>query len=215
VNEKLYAQAHYLALFTIFYNLAEGGISVWLGTADETLALFGFGVDSFIEVISAIGVWHMLRRIAAKSGKSRDEFEQRALRITGAAFYVLSIGLLLTAAVNIYSAHKPETTLWGIVISLLSISFMWYLIHQKMKVGTALNSPAILADAACSKACVYLSVVLMISSVGYELTGIASLDAFGAMLISWLTFKEGRESFGKAKGMNCSCCSSGKLTETL
>jgi divalent metal cation (Fe/Co/Zn/Cd) transporter len=92
---------------------------------------------------------------------------------------------------------------------------MWYLIHQKMKVGTALNSPAILADAACSKACVYLSVVLMISSIGYELTGIASLDACGAMLISWLTFKEGRESFGKAKGMNYSCCSSGKLTETL
>lgn len=205
MNSKLYSQANYLALFTIFYNLVEGGASVWMGTADETLALFGFGVDSFIEVISAIGVWHMLRRIAANGGESRDEFEQRALRVTGSAFYALSIGLLLTAGMNLYSGHKPETTLWGIVISLLSISFMWYLIHQKMKVGTALNSPAILADAACSKACVYLSVVLMISSVGYELTGIASLDAFGAILISWLTFKEGRESFGKAKGMNCSC----------
>ena len=216
MNDKLYARANYLALFTIFYNLVEGGISVWMGTTDETLALFGFGVDSFIEVISAIGVWHMLRRIAANDGDSRDEFEQRALRITGAAFYLLAIGLLLTAAMNLYSAHKPETTLWGIVISLLSISFMWYLIHQKMKVGTALNSPAILADAACSKACVYLSVVLMISSIGYELTGIASLDACGAMLISWLTFKEGRESFAKAKGMNCSCscaCSS-KVTES-
>ena len=216
MNDKLYARANYLALFTIFYNLVEGGISVWMGTTDETLALFGFGVDSFIEVISAIGVWHMLRRIAANDGESRDEFEQRALRITGAAFYLLAIGLLLTAAMNLYSAHKPETTLWGIVISLLSISFMWYLIHQKMKVGTALNSPAILADAACSKACVYLSVVLMISSIGYELTGIASLDACGAMLISWLTFKEGRESFAKAKGMNCSCscaCSS-KVTES-
>lgn len=205
MNQKLYTQANYLALFTIFYNLVEGGASVWMGTADETLALFGFGVDSFIEVISAIGVWHMLRRISANGGESRDEFEQRALRITGSAFYALSIGLLLTAGMNLYSGHKPETTLWGIVISLLSISFMWYLIHQKMKVGTALNSPAILADAACSKACVYLSVVLMISSVGYELTGVASLDAFGAMLISWLTFKEGRESFGKAKGMSCSC----------
>ena len=205
MNSKLYAKAHYLALFTIFYNLVEGGASVWMGSADETLALFGFGIDSFIEVISAIGVWHMLRRISANGGESRDEFEQRALKINGSAFYVLSIGLLLTAGMNLYSGHRPETTLWGIVISLLSISFMWYLIHQKMRVGTALNSPAILADAACSKACVYLSVVLMISSVGYELTGIASLDACGALLISWLTFKEGRESFGKAKGMSCSC----------
>lgn len=217
MNAKLYARANYLALFTIFYNLVEGGVSVWLGTADETLALFGFGVDSFIEVISAIGIWHMLRRIQTNDGETRDEFEQRALRITGSAFYALSVGLLLTAAMNLYGGHKPETTLWGIVISLLSISFMWYLIRQKTKVGTALNSPAILADAACSRACVYLSIVLMMSSVGYELTGIGSLDAIGAILIAWLTFKEGREAFEKAKGMSCSCscsCSTNR-TETL
>ena len=211
MNDKLYAQANYMALFTIFYNIVEGGASVWLGTADETLALFGFGVDSFIEVISAIGVWHMLRRIKANGGESRDEFEQRALRITGVAFYILSAGLVLTAGMNLFGGHKPETTLRGIVISLISISFMWCLIRQKTKVGTALNSPAILADAACSRACVYLSVVLMISSIGYELTGIASLDAIGAILIACLTFKEGREAFGKAKGMaySCSCSVNG------
>jgi divalent metal cation (Fe/Co/Zn/Cd) transporter len=207
MKEKLYARASYLALFTIIYNLVEGAASVWLGAADETLALFGFGVDSFIEVISAVGVWHMLRRIRANEGETRDEFEQRALRITGSAFYILTAGLLLTAGINLYSGHKPETTLWGIIVSLLSMSFMWYLIHQKTKVGTILNSPAILADAACSRACVYLSLILMISSVGYELTGIGSLDAIGAILISLLTFKEGREAFGKAGGMNCSCSS--------
>jgi divalent metal cation (Fe/Co/Zn/Cd) transporter len=213
MKEKLYAKANYLALFTIIYNLVEGAASVWLGAADETLALFGFGVDSFIEVISAVGVWHMLRRIRANAGETRDEFEQRALRITGAAFYILSVGLVITSVINLYQQHKPETTLWGIVISLLSISFMWYLIHQKTKVGNLLNSPAILADAACSRACVYLSLVLMISSLGYELTGIASLDGLGALLISWLTFKEGRESFGKARGMSCTCiCSSGAHT---
>ncbi|MBT0666477.1 cation transporter [Geobacter pelophilus] len=213
MKDRNYRFASMLALFTIFYNLAEGGVSISLGVADETLALFGFGVDSFIEVISAIGVWHMLRRIRANGNESRDEFEQRALRITGAAFYVLTIGLILTAALNLYQQHKPETTIWGIVVSLVSVSFMWVLIHQKTKVGMLLNSPAILADAACSRACLYLSVVLMISSVGYELTGIGSLDAIGAVLIACLTFKEGKESFAKAKGMNCSCscaCSSKK-----
>ena len=215
MNKKLYARANALALFTIFYNIVEGVVSVWFGAADETLSLFGFGVDSFIEVISAVGVWHMLRRISRNGGETRDEFEQRALRITGAAFYLLSAGLMLTAGINLYQQHKPETTLWGIIISLLSISFMWYLIHQKTKVGTALNSPAILADAACSRACVYLSVVLMASSVGYELTGIGSLDAIGAILISWLTFREGREAFGTARGLSCSCscsCDPGRET---
>lgn len=209
MNTKLYARATFLALFTIIYNLVEGGVSVWLGAADETLALFGFGVDSFIEVISAVGVWHMLRRIKANAGETRDEFEQRALRITGGAFYLLAVGLVVTAGINLYGQHKPETTAWGIIISLLSITFMWYLIRQKTLVGTSLNSPAILADAACSRACVYLSVVLMISSIGYELTGIATLDALGALLIAWLTYKEGREALGKANGMPCSCSCNG------
>jgi len=213
MNEKLYARASFLALFTIIYNLVEGGVSVWVGAADETLALFGFGADSFIEVISAIGVWHMVRRIQANSGETRDEFEQRALRITGVAFYLLTVGLILTAGLNLYQQHKPETTFWGVIIALVSISFMWFLIHQKSKVGTALNSPAILADAACSRACVYLSIVLLISSGGYELTGIGSLDAMGAILIAWLSYREGREALGKASGMGCSCscsCGTGK-----
>jgi divalent metal cation (Fe/Co/Zn/Cd) transporter len=217
MRERLHAQANRLALFTIFYNLLEGFTSVWFGVADETLSLFGFGVDSFIEVISAVGVWHMIRRIRVNGNETRDEFEQRALRITGGAFYALTVGLLLTAALNLYQGHRPETTLWGIVIALVSISFMWVLIRRKSVVGTALNSPAILADAACSRACLYLSVVLMVSSAGYELTGIGSLDAVGAALIAWLTFREGREAFGKARGMACSCscsCGSGSMEKS-
>ncbi len=210
-NGQLHNRAYYLALFTIFYNLAEGLVSVWLGAADETLALFGFGVDSFIEVISAVGVWHMLRRIRANGGEVLDEFEQRALKITGTAFYLLTAGLLLSALLNLYQQHRPETTFWGIVVSLVSISFMWLLIHYKTKVGKALGSAAILADAACSRACLYLSLVLMASSVGFTLTGIASLDAIGALLIAWLAFKEGREAFEKAKGLSCSCCCGSQL----
>jgi len=97
-----------------------------------------------------------------------------------------------------------------VIISSISISFMWYLIQGKTKVGTALGSAAILADAACSKACVYLSLVLLAASLGYELTGIWWLDAVGALFIAWLTWREGRESFQKAAGMECSCsCSCG------
>ncbi|WP_246166980.1 cation transporter [Oryzomonas japonica] len=204
-RNKLYAKANFLALFTIVYNFVEGAVSMWLGSADETLTLFGFGVDSFIEVVSAIGVWHMLKRIRGNNGETRDEFERRALRITGGAFYCLALGLFLTAVVSIGRQHKPQTTVWGIVVSLVSISFMWALIHHKVKVGRALDSAAILADAACSRACMYLSLVLMAASLGYEVTGIGSLDAVGAMLIAWLSWREGSEAFGKAKGMTCCC----------
>lgn len=215
-NGILYKQANFLAVFTIIYNMIEGIVAMWFGASDETLALFGFGVDSFIEVISAVGIWHMIRRIRSNNGETSDEFEQLALKITGGSFYVLAAGLAVTAVLNIHLKHKPETTVWGIVISLISILFMWFLIQQKTKVGKALNSEAILADAACSRVCVYLSLVLLTASVGYELTGIGYLDAIGALLIAYLSMKEGWESFQKAKGISCSCsrsCSSATAVE--
>ena len=201
--DLLYKRANFLAIFTIVYNFIEGIVSMWLGAADQTLTLFGFGVDSFIEVISAVGIWHMLWRIRRNSGKSRDEFEQGALKITGVSFYFLSLGLAVTAVLNSYTGHKPETTFWGIVVSVMSMSFMWFLIQQKTKVGEKLASSAILADAACSRVCLYLSLVLLAASVLYELPHIGYLDSIGALFIAWLTWNEGRESFQKVKGMSC------------
>jgi hypothetical protein len=204
-RDELLARANLLAILTIGYNLVEGLVSMALGGADETLALFGFGVDSFIEVISAAGVWHMLRRIRDNCGETLDAFEQRALRITGWAFHALTAGLVLMAGLNLVQQHKPETTVWGVLVSLVSMSFMWLLIHHKTRIGTALGSAAILADAACSRACLYLSMVLLVSSAGFELTGIGSLDAIGALLIAWFTWQEGREALGKARGLSCAC----------
>ena len=202
----LYKWASTLALITIFYNTLEGLVSVFFGLEDETISLFGFGVDSFVEVISGIGIWHMGRRIRGDGSASPDRFERRALRLTGTAFYVLTAGLILTAAISLYEGHKPESTIWGIIVSAVSILTMWALVHYKMKVGRGLNSRAILADAACTRMCIQLSVVLLLASVGYELTGIGGMDAVGAVVIAGLSFREGRESFRKAKGdMVCGC----------
>ena len=202
---KLIARANLLAILTIGYNFVEGSVAMVLGSTDETLALFGFGVDSFIEVISAVGIWPMIRRIRQNQGETLDSFEQRALRITGGAFYALTAGLILMAGVSLAQQHRPETTLWGVIVALVSMSFMWLLIHHKTRVGMALNSQAILADAACSKACVYLSIILLVASAGYELTGIGSLDALGAIVIAWFAWKEGKEAFEKARGLACTC----------
>lgn len=205
-RETYYKWAYALALITIFYNLAEGTVSVFFSLEDETISLFGFGVDSFVEVISGVGIWHMIKRLREAGNSAPDRFERQALRITGTAFYLLTIGLLVTAAVNLFTGHSPETTFWGIVVASVSIATMWALIHYKVKVGRRLNSDAILADANCTKACLYLSVVLLVSSVGYELTGIGGLDSIGAILIAGLSYREGREAFEKTRGsLLCSC----------
>lgn len=208
-DPALYKWAAVLALTTIFYNLGEGLISVIFGLEDESIALFGFGLDSFVEVASGIGIWHMIRRIRRNEGETADHFERTALRITGGGFYVLTVGLAAMAVVNLYQGHKPETTFWGTVISLISIITMWLLIHYKVKVGKALNSSAILADAACTRACLQLSFVLLAASLGYKFTGIGGFDSVGTLIIAWLCWREGKEAFEKAKSGSFACTCGG------
>ena len=205
-KSTFYRWASALALVTIFYNLLEGMVSVFFGVQDGTVTLFGFGVDSFVEVISGIGIWHMIRRMRQNGTQNGDGFERTALRVTGTAFYILAAGLIITALISIYKGYKPETTFWGIIVSIISILSMWALIHYKVKIGTQFKSQALLADANCSKVCMWLSVILLISSVGYELTGMGLLDSLGAISIAVLSFREGREAFEKAKGnLVCGC----------
>lgn len=205
-NKKLYKIAFGLAVFTIIYNIAEGLISTYLGFEDESLALFGFGSDSFIEVISGLGIAHMVLRIQNNPNSKRDDFERTALRITGSAFYILVLALVATSVYNIWIGHKPITTVWGVVISIISILIMWILVVCKRKVGKQLNSAPILADANCTMVCVYMSVILLVSSGIYELSGLSYIDSVGTLGLSYFAFKEGKECFEKAKSDKNCCC---------
>ena len=176
-----------------------------LGYADETLSLFGFGADSFIEVMSGIGIAMMIMRIKQNPDSSRSKFEITALKITGTAFYLLSAGLIAGIVLNIINHNKPETTLWGVIISLISIVVMLWLMNAKKSVGRKLNSEPIIADANCTKICVYMSLVLLVSSLIYELTGFVYADIIGAAGLTYFSITEGNEAFEKAKGKECSC----------
>lgn len=196
--ERYWDYALWLALFTIFYNLVEGIVSVSFGIQDEALTLFGFGVDSFIEVMSGLGIAAMVLRIRRSPETPRSRFERTALRITGTSFYLLAAGLGLTALYNLVSGHKPETTLPGLVISLVSIAVMWALVAGKRRVGRALHSAPILADANCTLVCIYMSLILLAASLVYELTGFGLVDSIGAAGLVYFSVSEGRESFEKA-----------------
>jgi len=203
--DRYYQIALLLGFFTVFYNLLEGLVSVYFGVSDETIALFGFGVDSFIEVTSGIGIVAMILRIRQNPGKSRSEFEKTALRITGTSFYILAAGLARTAIVNLATGHKPETTVAGSIISIISIAVMWALVAAKRKVGRALNSAPILADANCTMTCIYMSVVLLAASIIYQLTGFGFVDSLGALGLIYFSYHEGKEAFEKAAGLECEC----------
>jgi len=208
-QNKLLNFALILSFITIGYNVIEGIISIWFGMEDKTLALLGFGVDSFVEVISGFGIAHMILRMRYTQVESRDKFERQALRITGFSFYLLTAGLVAGALLNIIRNNQPDTTLVGIIISTISILTMWWLMNAKKRTGKKLNSDAILADANCTKTCFYLSILLLASSGLYEIFNIGWIDAAGSLGIAWFAFSEGRESFEKAKSDDLSCCCGG------
>lgn len=199
--DKYWQYSLWLAVFTILYNFAEGVISIYLGIQDETLTLFGFGIDSFIEVMSGLGIFAMVIRIRQNPETSRTQFERTALRITGTAFYILAVGLGATAIYNIFIGHKPETTIPGLIISIISIAVMWLLVVAKRKVGKTLDSSPIIADANCTMVCVYMSVVLLVSSLIYQFTGFGFIDSIGALGLIYFSVNEGKEAFEKAAGI--------------
>ena len=208
-HRKLLNTAFILSIITIFYNVIEGIISVYFGLDNEALSLLGFGSDSFVEVISGIGIAHMVLRMKYSSVDQRDKFERQALRITGIAFYLLTFGILVGSVINIIEKNKPETTVPGLIISGISILTMFFLMRYKLKIGKKLNSDAIIADANCTKSCLYLSIVLLVSSGLYEIFKIGYIDILGSLGIAWFTFSEGREAFEKVRKNKLSCCCNG------
>ena len=184
-------------------------MSTYYGLADDTLALFGFGIDSFVEVLSGIGIAHLVYRMqrgAIEPGSTdRDRFEKQALQLTGFSFYLLTVGIVISSLLTIYTGEQPTTTLVGIIIASLSIVTMYFLARYKERVGRALDSDPIISDAHCTRTCLYLSLLLLASSVLYEVFRIPYIDAIGALGIAWFAFKEGREAFEKAKGKACGC----------
>ena len=204
---SLYKLATGLSIFTIVYNTLEGAVSVLMGAADETLTLFGFGLDSIIEVISGIGILLMVRRIQQSSVRNKSKGEVLALRIIGISFYVLIALLLVSSALSLITHHHPVTTRWGIIVSSISIAVMLILARLKIRTGSKLDSKAIVADGNCTMVCVYMSVILLASSLLYTYTHLAYLDVLGSLGLCYFCFTEGREALEGARAVEkTGCC---------
>ena len=104
---KYWNYALWLALFTIFYNLAEGLISVFFGFSDEALTLFGFGVDSFIEVMSGIGILAMVIRIRQNPETSRTQFEID--RVKNHRYIILFVGCWSRSDSHLQYLYRSQT----------------------------------------------------------------------------------------------------------
>jgi divalent metal cation (Fe/Co/Zn/Cd) transporter len=197
--QRWLAYARFLALFTIFYNLVEGLVSMGFGWADDSMALFGFGADSFIEVGSALLVLWRLRGEAGGCASERLRRERRAALGIGVLLALLALGTAAGAVVQLVLRHHPDTTLPGLLVSLASLGFMFWLWTSKKRAARALDSRSLEGDAACSLACIQLSTVLFAGSLVFLLVpALWWVDAVAAFLLAGFIVREGIEGIRAA-----------------
>lgn len=174
---------------TIAWNLFEGCVAISAGLIAGSIALVGFGVDSFIEVTSAGAVLWRLRTDA--DARRRDRHETIALRIIGSCFVALAVYIGYQAIRSLILREAPEHSIPGIILAGLSLVIMPMLAAAKHKVGTVLASGAICADAKQSDFCFYLSAILLAGLLLNSLFGLWWADPVAALVMTPIIGREG------------------------
>lgn len=191
-----------LAIGTVMWNLGEGVISVHFGMEEESLALVGFGADAFVEVLSALlVVLRLVRdlRVGAGGEGATEASRKRRLRTerwtaggVGGLLLCLGTVAITSGVVRLLQSTRPISSLAGIIISLVSLSFMFILWFEKMRASQALGSATLACDAACCLDCIKLSFVLLLGSAVYAIEPLLWwIDSAAALVIGALIAKEG------------------------
>jgi len=187
-REKLQDRARLLAWLTIVWNVVEAVVAIASGVVAGSLALVGFGIDSSIEVFAAVVVLWRMRGVD-------EEREQRALKLIALSFFALGAYVAVEAVRDLVSDSDADTSLVGIGLAIASLIVMPVLAVAKTRTGRALNNRTVLADAAETKLCTYLSVILLVGLVLDAALGWWWADPIAALGIAVLAVREGREAW--------------------
>lgn len=183
-----------LGYFTVAYNVIEGIVAVTAGAAAGSGALIGFGLDSSVESLSALVlIWRL--RVERSDPERAEAVENRAVRLIGVTFFLLAAYVGYEAVTSLIDKAEPESSIVGIILTSLSLIVMPTLAYRKRQVGTAMGSRAVLADAAETRACVYLSAVVLIGLVLNALFGWWWADPVAALGVVYFLVREGLEAF--------------------
>ena len=192
--ESATRRAIFYAKFTIGYNVIEGIVAVSAGAVAGAVSLIGFGVDSVIEVAAATVV--LVRLLATARGGEPDEVkERRALKFIAVTFFVLAAYVVFEGARDLITGEEPNTSIVGIAITGLSIIIMPRLARAKRRAGEQMGSQLVIADAAETKLCAWLSVSTFAGLVAFAVFGLAWIDAVAGFVIAVFAIIEGKEAW--------------------
>ncbi|TPW12087.1 MAG: putative cation efflux protein [Acidimicrobiaceae bacterium] len=196
--EWLVRRARLLAWITIAWNVAEAVVAIAAGLAASSIALVGFGLDSTVEVMSAVViVWQL-------QGAPEDR-ERRALQLIAVSFFALAAYVVVQSSYDLLSRSASDASVVGIVLATASLVVMPLLAKAKRRNGRAMASAAVVADSNQTQLCAYLSAILLVGLVLNAVAGWWWADPLAAIGIAVLAVREGREAW---RGDTCdSCCS--------
>jgi divalent metal cation (Fe/Co/Zn/Cd) transporter len=190
-----------LEYLTIGWNIVEGIVAVASGTLSGSIALVGFGVDSFIETSSGVILLWRLR--AEHRGTNAERVERIALRLVGVSFMVLAAYVAFDSAKTLIHGEAPERSILGIAIAVASLIVMPWLASEKRKTAGNLSSAALRADSRQTSLCAYLSFILLAGLLLNALLGWWWADPIAGLCMVPIIINEGREAL---HGKTCSDC---------
>jgi cation diffusion facilitator family transporter len=199
-RRELHRRALWLEYFTVGWNVIEGVVAIGAGIIAGSVALIGFGVDSSIEVISALGLLWRLRKAGPEATVAEEgAAERRALYVVAATFFLLAAYITFEAITSLVGREEPDRSTVGLILSVLSLVIMPALAWWKQRTGRQMGSRALVADAAETWVCSYLSLALLAGVGLYALFGWWWADPVGALAMLPVILWQGWETLGEAR----------------
>ncbi|BAL88533.1 putative cation efflux protein [Actinoplanes missouriensis 431] len=186
-----------LAYATAGYNLLEGVVAIAAGAAASSVALLGFGLDSFVEVSSALVViWQFRSRMP-------EARERLALRLIAVSFFALAAWVTIDAVRSLIAAEQPGAAPVGIAIAATSVVVMPLLVWAKRRTGRELGSATVVADSMQTMLCTYLSAIVLAGLLLNATLGWWWADPVAALVIAAVAAREGVQAW---RGDQCDDC---------
>ncbi len=200
-NLKLGRKALLLSYITVGYNILEGVVSIIAGVLAGSVALIGFGLDSFVESLSGgVMIWRFKKQ-GKISKEEQEHAERKATKLVAYTFFILAIYVLYESTDKLIFQETPDPSLFGIIIAIVSLIAMPVLFYQKYQTGKALNSRSLVADSKETLACLFLSFALLVGLGANYLFGFWQADPIVGLIIVIFLVREGYETLrGEAPG---------------
>jgi len=200
---RLLRRALMLAYLTMAWNIIEGVIAVTAALASGSVALLGFGIDSFVETTSAaVVIWRLKAERGLTDAATVRRLDERAHKLVACSLFLLAAFITFDAAKSLWLEERPEPTLVGIVLTAVSLLVMLKLAAAKKRVASGLNSRALAADAFQTTACWWLSLVALAGMAINAVAGLWWADPIAALGMTYFIVREGLEAW---KGED-ECC---------